>query len=217
MEDGAFDQREEQHLLDPVRRERLARRQVDIAQLGRPRHTEEMTLKLDASEIDKVLRNFDMRMSARQAAQPVSVQKLRVDAKLPVYATEGSAGADLFACFDLAEECRRIIHPGEWQVIPTGLAFEVPAGFEIQIRPRSGVALKWGVTVLNTPGTIDSDYRGEVGVILINHGRRHYNVNNGERIAQMVLAPVFQASFKEIQQVSATSRGAGGFGSTGVH
>ena len=132
-------------------------------------------------------------------------------AVLPQYKTSGAAGADV--CALLSEPV--VIKKGERAMIPTGLFFELPQGYEIQVRPRSGLAAKNGVTVLNTPGTIDSDYRGEVKVILINLGSEDFTVNNGDRIAQIVVAPVTIASFLQVSQLDETERGSGGFGSTG--
>lgn len=134
-------------------------------------------------------------------------------AVLPEYKTSGAAGADV--CAYLPEGPIQI-ESGKVAIIPTGLFFEIPQGYEIQVRPRSGLAAKNGVTVLNTPGTIDSDYRGELKVILINLGEKAFTVNNGERIAQIILAPVIQAAFEISQSLSQTQRGEGGFGSTGV-
>jgi dUTP pyrophosphatase len=131
---------------------------------------------------------------------------------LPFYATEGAAGADARAWLRESIE----IAPGESAAIPTGLAFEIPEGYEMQIRPRSGLALKHAVTVLNTPGTVDSDYRGEVKVILINHGRRPFLVEPGMRIAQLVIAPVQRAQYRLSSELTATGRGAGGFGHSGL-
>lgn len=128
---------------------------------------------------------------------------------LPSYATHGAAGMDLKAA-QVA-----IIEPGEWAKISTGLFIEVPPGFEAQIRPRSGLAWKSGVTVLNAPGTIDSDYRGEVCVLLINHGPNRAEIHVGDRIAQMVFAPVVQVRLVEVDALSETRRGEGGFGHTG--
>jgi dUTP pyrophosphatase len=131
---------------------------------------------------------------------------------LPTYASELAAGADVRAA--IAQEI--ILEPSASILVPTGLRFAIPSGFEIQVRPRSGLALKHQVTVLNTPGTIDADYRGEVGVILINHGRRPFVISPGMRIAQLVLAPVIQAQFALQEEVlNTTSRGEGGFGHTG--
>lgn len=133
-------------------------------------------------------------------------------AHLPVYKTQGAAGADV--CALLSEPV--VIRRGARALIPTGLCFEIPDGFEIQVRPRSGLALKNGVTVLNTPGTIDSDYRGELKVILVNLGEEDFTINSGDRIAQIVLCAVDKADFRLADSVSQTERGTGGFGSTGV-
>ena len=127
----------------------------------------------------------------------------------PAYATEGAAGLDVVTAQDLS------LRPGERLAVPTGFAIEIPPGYEVQVRPRSGLALKHGITCLNTPGTIDSDYRGEVKVILVNLGQEIFTVRRGERIAQLVPAPVLRASFEEVSQLSGSERGAGGFGSTG--
>ena len=127
----------------------------------------------------------------------------------PAYATEGAAGLDVVTAVDLS------LAPGERMAVPTGFAIEIPPGFEVQVRPRSGLALKHGVTCLNTPGTIDSDYRGEVKVILANLGGEPFAVSRGERIAQLVPAPVLRATFEEVSELSGTERGSGGFGSTG--
>jgi dUTP pyrophosphatase len=140
------------------------------------------------------------------------VIKCREGAGLPSYQTAGAAGADVSAC--LTEPV--VIPAGGFAAIPTGLFVEIPAGYEIQVRPRSGLAAKYGVTCLNTPGTIDSDYRGEIKVLLINHGKESFTVNHGERVAQLVVAPVIQARFTSAQLLSHTERAEGGFGSTGV-
>lgn len=132
---------------------------------------------------------------------------------LPVYASALAAGADVKAC--IKEPL--IIEPGASALIPTGLRFAIPEGYEIQVRPRSGLALKNQITVLNSPGTIDSDYRGEVGVILINHGKNTFIVTPGMRIAQIVLARVERAIFTLEESLVSTSRGDGGFGHTGTH
>ncbi|MBR4825973.1 MAG: dUTP diphosphatase [Spirochaetaceae bacterium] len=132
-------------------------------------------------------------------------------AKLPVYQTSGSAGADV--CAFLKEDF--VLEPMQRAAIPTGLSFAIPAGYEMQVRPRSGLALKNGITCLNTPGTIDSDYRGEVRVILINLGSVPFTIKNGERIAQLVVKPVVCADFAQVSVLDKTARGAGGFGSTG--
>ena len=131
--------------------------------------------------------------------------------KLPQYETEGSAGMDLRAF--LTEEI--VLKPLERRLIPTGLFMEIPLGHEAQIRPRSGLAFKHGITVLNAPGTIDADYRGEINVLLINLSDKSFIIKDGERIAQMVIASTIQASFKEVEELSDTVRGIGGFGSTG--
>jgi dUTP pyrophosphatase len=136
------------------------------------------------------------------------------DLELPAYETAGAAGMDLRAAVDANEPMT--ISPSRRALVPTGFVFEIPEGFEVQIRPRSGLAFKHGITCLNTPGTIDSDYRGEVKVLLINHGDEDFHVTRGMRIAQMVVAPVTQAEVREVAEASATARGAGGFGSTGV-
>ncbi|MDQ0997740.1 dUTP pyrophosphatase [Phyllobacterium ifriqiyense] len=133
---------------------------------------------------------------------------------LPAYETSGSAGMDLRAA--VPEDRPLLLLPGKRALVPSGLIFEIPAGYEAQIRPRSGLALKHGITCLNTPGTIDSDYRGEVKVILINLGDDDFYVERGMRIAQVVLAPVVQLNVEERQHASETSRGSGGFGSTGT-
>lgn len=138
---------------------------------------------------------------------------LEEGAELPTYGSEEAAGADVRAY--ITDEV--ILNPGESRLIPTGLRFEIPKGFEIQVRPRSGLALKHGVTVLNTPGTIDSDYRGEVGIILINHGKKSFIITPKMRIAQLVFAPVIQACYKEEECLKTTERGEGGFGHTGTH
>lgn len=133
---------------------------------------------------------------------------------LPAYETRGAAGMDLRAA--VAEDAPTTLAPGKRALIPTGFIFEIPHGFEAQIRPRSGLAFKNGITCLNTPGTIDSDYRGEVKVLLINLGDEEFVIERGMRIAQMVIAPVTQARVAEVSETSDTARGAGGFGSTGV-
>ena len=133
-------------------------------------------------------------------------------AVVPSYKTEGAAGADV--CAFLSESVT--IAPGSFAMIPTGLFFEIPQGYEIQVRPRSGLAAKNGITVLNTPGTIDSDYRGELKIILINLGSSAFVVNNGERIAQIIVSPVTVANFTITDSLSDTERGEKGFGSTGV-
>ncbi len=128
---------------------------------------------------------------------------------LPRYASEDAAGLDIVAAENLT------LQPGQRQAVATGFAIEIPRGYEVQVRPRSGLAIKHGITCLNTPGTIDSDYRGEVKVILINLGQEPFDVTRGERIAQLVPAPVLRADFVEASELGETARGSGGFGSTG--
>jgi dUTP pyrophosphatase len=130
---------------------------------------------------------------------------------LPRYATDGAAGMDVLSAEDLT------LAPGARHAVATGLAVAIPPGYEIQVRPRSGLALKHGIGVPNTPGTIDSDYRGELKVILINHGAEPFEIHRGDRIAQLVLAPVTLAEWDEVAELDETGRGAGGFGSTGGH
>ena len=142
----------------------------------------------------------------------LKVTRIDPSVQLPQYETKGAAGMDLRAF--LANEIS--IAPLGRVKIPTGLRVEIPEGFEGQVRPRSGLAIKFGVTVLNSPGTIDSDYRGDLDIILINLGAEAFTVKSGERIAQLVVAPVFRAAIEETQALSPTERGAGGFGSTGL-
>lgn len=132
---------------------------------------------------------------------------------LPRYASDEAAGADVKAC--LKEDL--VVKSGKSATVPTGIKVAIPTGFEIQVRPRSGLAAKNQISVLNTPGTIDSDYRGEIHVILINHGDKDFVVTNGMRIAQLIVAPVYQASFVKVESLEETARGAGGFGHTGTH
>lgn len=148
------------------------------------------------------------------ASVTVRVQRLPHGAglDLPAYATAQSAGMDLMA----AIEGELVLAPGKRAIVPSGLAIALPAGFEAQVRPRSGLAAKNGVTVLNSPGTIDADYRGEVGVILINHGEADFTITRGMRIAQMVIARHEQVEWDVVEELDETERGAGGFGSTGT-
>jgi dUTP pyrophosphatase len=139
----------------------------------------------------------------------VKIMQLHEHATRPKYQTPGSAGVDLHAC----EDCE--VWTGSEAIVPTGIAMEIPLGYEGQIRPRSGLAAKNMITVLNSPGTIDSDYRGEIKVILVNHGDGIFKVKRGDRIAQMVFTPVVRAEFEEAIRLDSTERGAGGFGSTG--
>ncbi|MCL6705773.1 dUTP diphosphatase [Pseudomonas sp. R2.Fl] len=133
---------------------------------------------------------------------------------LPSYETAGAAGMDVRAA--VGDEEPIVLAPGRRALVPTGFVFEIPNGYEVQVRPRSGLAFKHGITCLNTPGTIDSDYRGEVKVLLINLGDEDFTVTRGMRIAQMIVAPVVQAAISEVTTASETERGAGGFGSTGT-
>jgi dUTP pyrophosphatase len=133
---------------------------------------------------------------------------------LPGYESAGAAGVDLRAA--VPDDHPILLLPGKRALVPTGLVMEIPAGYEAQVRPRSGLALKHGITCLNTPGTIDSDYRGEVMVLLVNHGDEDFEISRGMRIAQMVVAPVVRVAVEERDLSSATARGAGGFGSTGT-
>lgn len=144
-------------------------------------------------------------------AEPVVRLILEAGARLPSYQSEGAAGADL--CARLEGELR--LAPGERALVPTGIRLELPKGYEAQVRPRSGLALKHGITCLNSPGTIDSDYRGTVGIILINHGQEDFTVRDGDRVAQLVVAPVCRASFQAADGLASTERHDGGFGSTG--
>ena len=141
----------------------------------------------------------------------VLVKKLNPKAELPKYKTEGSSGMDLMALI----ENPITIKPQNSALIPTGLSIAIPENTEVQIRPRSGLAAKSSISVLNTPGTIDSDYRGEIKIILFNHGKEDFTVNNNDRIAQMILMPVLKAEFEEVEELPKTIRGSGGFGSTG--
>ena len=142
----------------------------------------------------------------------ILIKRLSDKVVLPKYETEGSSGLDLAAHINESVE----IKPGSTAIIPTGLAVSIPKNFEIQIRPRSGLAAKNQLSVLNTPGTIDADYRGELKVILINLGAKNFLVENGTRIAQMVLCPIVKANLKEVKTLEDTERGSGGFGSTGT-
>ena len=141
----------------------------------------------------------------------VLVKKLESSVRLPSYKTNGASGMDLMAYIDKSIELK----PGESCLVPTGLSVAFPEEYEIQIRPRSGLAAKNNISVLNTPGTIDSDYRGELKIILFNHGDKEFVVNNGDRIAQMVLMPILKIEFEEVDNLPKTIRGSGGFGSTG--
>ena len=143
----------------------------------------------------------------------IQIKKLSNSVSTPKYETSGSSGMDIAAHI----ENNIIINPGEKALVSTGFSVAVPKGYEIQIRPRSGLAAKKNITVLNTPGTIDADYRGEIKVILINLGKEKFVVKNGERIAQMVVCPVVQANLEEVEELPITKRGSDGFGSTGTN
>jgi dUTP pyrophosphatase len=142
----------------------------------------------------------------------IQIKKLSTSVSIPKYETSGSSGMDIAAQI----EKNIIINPGEKAIVTTGFAVSIPRGYEVQIRPRSGLAAKKNITVLNTPGTIDADYRGEIKVILINLGKEIFVIENGERIAQMVVCPIVQANLEEVKELSDTERGSGGFGSTGT-
>lgn len=146
---------------------------------------------------------------------PINVRLRRIHdrARLPSYMTDLAAGMDLYACLDEAV----VLAPGGRILIPTGIAMAIPPGFEGQVRPRSGLALKQGVTLVNSPGTIDADYRGEIGVIVINHGREDVRIADGDRIAQLVFAPVCRGVFDVVDELDSTRRDQGGFGHTGVN
>ncbi len=143
----------------------------------------------------------------------ILIKRLSNTALLPKYETSGSSGMDLAANLDNIVE----VNPGQKAIIPTGLSVSIPKGFEIQIRPRSGLAAKKGVSVLNTPGTIDSDYTGEIKVIIINLGQEKFTIKSGFRIAQMVVCPIVQAKLEEVDELPETDRGSDGFGSTGTN
>ena len=142
----------------------------------------------------------------------ILIKRLSKEVPLPKYETSGSSGMDLAANINANID----IDPGKTAIIPTGLALSIPKGFEVQIRPRSGLAAKQKISVLNTPGTIDADYRGEIKVILINLGQEPFKVEKGLRIAQMIVCPIVQAQLKEVNDLNETERGKGGFGSTGT-
>ncbi len=142
----------------------------------------------------------------------IKIKKLNEKAKIPEYMTEESAGMDLYACIDNDI----IMYPMERKLISTGIAIGLPKGYEAQIRPRSGLAIKYGITILNSPGTIDSDYRGEIKVILINLSKEKFSIKNGDRIAQMIISKVDKADLLVVKHLEETIRGSGGFGSTGV-
>lgn len=140
----------------------------------------------------------------------IKIKKLHQNARVPAYQSVGSAG------FDFCSIEKKVIRAGEWELVKTGLAFELENGYELQVRPRSGLALKNGISVLNSPGTVDSDYRGEICVILINHSKVDFEIEVGDRIAQGVVAKVEQVGFVEVESLLDTQRGDGGFGSSGI-
>ena len=142
----------------------------------------------------------------------VKITRCRSEARLPRYMTEQAAGMDLYAALD--DDV--VLQPGQRVMVPTGIAIALSSGYEAQVRPRSGLAAKYGVTLVNSPGTIDADYRGEISVIIINHGEADFTINNGERIAQMVVAPVLRCHWNLVENLEASERGSGGFGHTGV-
>ncbi|HUL29308.1 MAG TPA: dUTP diphosphatase [Thermodesulfobacteriota bacterium] len=144
----------------------------------------------------------------------ILVKRLRKDSLVPMpqYMTEGASGMDLFASLERPVT----LEPGERELIPTGIAIAIPGGFEGQIRPRSGLAIRQGIGIVNGPGTIDSDYRGEIGVLLINFGKEAFIIRNGERIAQMVISQIFRTTLEEVDDLPATQRQGGGFGHTGI-
>lgn len=155
-----------------------------------------------------------MRLKADLAVKVAWAEGADRSLGLPAYATDGAAGMDLRA--NLPDRGAMTLAPGEIALVPTGLALEIPPGFEAQVRPRSGLALRHGITLPNSPGTIDSDYRGPLGVILQNGGPEPFTLHHGDRIAQLVFAPVMRAAWDLCDELSETGRGAGGFGSTGV-
>lgn len=156
-------------------------------------------------------------MSSTHYLHDIAIAVIQVpgteDLPLPSYATEDAAGMDLYAAIDAP----LTLQPGERALVPTGLRIALPRGYEAQIRPRSGLALKHGVSMVNTPGTIDADYRGDIGILLINHGAEPFTAQRGDRIAQMVVAPVTRAVWQSVDTLPDSTRGAGGFGHTGGH
>jgi dUTP pyrophosphatase len=159
----------------------------------------------EISEVRKILSDMSLVLNIKRLDHAKELS-------IPAYATPDAAGLDLCsASKDVVE-----IHPGQRVLVPTGLVMEIPRGYEGQVRPRSGLALKYGISLVNTPGTIDSDYRGEVKIILINLGDQPFKIHYGDRIAQLVIAPVIQAHIQEVDELTDSARGQGGFGSTGV-
>lgn len=143
----------------------------------------------------------------------VKIIRCRPQARLPRYMTEHAAGMDLYAALDSDV----VLAPGQRVMVPTGIAIALPAGYESQVRPRSGLAVKHGVTLVNSPGTIDADYRGEISVIIINHGEADFIISDGERVAQMIIAPVSRCRWNMVENLEVSERGSGGFGHTGVN
>jgi len=154
------------------------------------------------------------RSKGRTSKMKIYVKRLRKDHSVPMpqYMTPGASGMDLFASLDKEV----ILEPGERKIIPTGIAVAIPEGFEGQVRPRSGLAIQKGIGIVNGPGTIDSDYRGEIGVLLINFGKEPHTIRKGERIAQMVISQVHRATLEEVEDLPVTQRQGGGFGHTGI-
>jgi dUTP pyrophosphatase len=141
----------------------------------------------------------------------VKIKKIKESAILPKYAHEGDAGVDLYSTKEYA------LKPGERTLVSTGISIAIPLGYEAQVRPKSGLALKHGISIVNTPGTIDAGYRGEIGVIIINHGQEDYTIEKGKKVAQMVFNKIEAVNFEEVEDLDDTTRGEGGFGSTGQH
>jgi dUTP pyrophosphatase len=141
----------------------------------------------------------------------VKIKKIKESAILPKYAHEGDAGVDLYSTEEYA------LKPGERTLVSTGISIAIPLGYEAQVRPKSGLALKHGISIVNTPGTIDAGYRGEIGVIIINHGQEDYTIEKGKKVAQMVFNKIEAVNFEEVEDLDDTTRGEGGFGSTGQH
>jgi len=152
------------------------------------------------------------RTSPKEEYVEIKVKRLRGNNLLPNYQSPGASGLDLRACLD----SMMVINPKEFALVPTGIAISLPPGYEAQIRPRSGLALKHGIGLLNSPGTIDADYRGEIGVILMNFGKKPFLIKDGDRIAQLVISKVWRAKILEVDELDPTERGEGGFGHTGM-
>lgn len=183
-------------------------------QTGKPQRSRDVHLPLRRKQSAESVTYYETRKKGYNENMSIANIKIVLSnkAKLPVYSSESAAGADIYARIDESI----ILKPGERVLVPTGISMAIPRGYEVQIRPRSGLAAKNGITVLNAPGTIDSDYRGEIKVILINLSAEPFTINDGDRIAQMVVAPCVRACFLKRDSLDETERGAGGFGSTGV-